>query len=244
MSTRKRKRMRGGGPRIAVLFSGRIKAYEFVKEKLKALQDKYSATFFCSLNKKTLSPYIQKFCDTYDMKPDQLHLEQTIAPDWLDSMEIHPHPGITRIGTYSVLYHIKKAFDLIEAYQQKNKTRFDIILYYRADIDPQETIQLSPPEKATVYVPNWGGLYNAEDWDRKYGIHASVTYGDYDSMKKYCATVDNIKDLCDTYNVAVSHEGLVTMQLIVSRINIERINHSFGMLPQRQQTNKEYDDFD
>ena len=67
-NTRSNKRNRlykkgGGKHRVAFLFSGRINAYEYVKENLLKLKDKYNATFFASINKSSITPYIQSFFD-------------------------------------------------------------------------------------------------------------------------------------------------------------------------------------
>lgn len=240
MSTRKRKnKLRGGNaPRVAVLFCGRIKAYENALEAMRPFKDAYPMTFFASINKKNMTPYIQKFCDAYEIGPDQVKLIPTVMPDWVN--KIDKHPACVPYNAYSILYHYEQAFKLLEAYKEKHKKEFDIIVQYRPDVHPAGPLDLSTVEKNTVYIPNWGGCVNPHDWDRRYGIHAAMSYGDFDTMKKYCSAVSNLEEMADKYNVAMGHEAIVTMNIVLTDLHVVRIGHQFGLNHQRQAPHPEY----
>jgi len=63
--------------RVAILFCGRIKGYTNVEQTLLKLQKKYNATVFCSLNKRTKSDYIKRFCEKFGISDERLNLEPT-----------------------------------------------------------------------------------------------------------------------------------------------------------------------
>lgn len=246
-----RRKSRGGHKKnIAVLFSGRIKGYEACKRHLLELKHKYSPVFFCSLNKKLLSPYIRKFCKIFNIdtgeqnsKNKRLNLEPTVLPEWIDELDTHPYNQTMNV--YSVLLHNKRAFDMVTEYQNRNNMRFDIILLYRADIKSNNMILLKDVKPNTVYIPEGDeSIIHPEEWHRKYGINSVMSYGDYSSMQKYCEAVDNIQNLHEKVNVGVHHEGLILQNIIDKNLKISRFPYEYYFEESRHKPNKEYNMYD
>ena len=153
-------KLRGGSNeslKVAILFVGRIKGYEHVKDNLTRIKDKYKPTVFCSLNKTNKTDYVKGFCEFMDIPDERLHLEKTPPyPDYWNHVKVADSligkwgDGDAKQSAYSNFYHMQKGLNLLE----KDKTIYDIILYYRADIDTNEDLKLIYPVKdMTVYIP-------------------------------------------------------------------------------------------
>lgn len=236
------RKIRGGNPlKVAVLFSGRVKAYEHCMNDLNKLRNKYSPTFFCSLNTKVDSPYIKTFSETFNIGSEQLNLEPTIVPPWVEKIDVHPWNK--RYNVYSTLYHNYKAFDILTKYQNKHKIKFDLILLYRADLHNVGELKLEKPVNNTIYIPfatnhdnnMSSNYYHPDSWDRKYGINVTMAYGNYDAMKVYCDAVNNIQDLHTKYNIAMHHEGIIFIYLINKNISVKKFNIEFTLHPKRKE---------
>ena len=170
--------------KVAILFSGRIRGYEHVINNLKAIKDTYNPQIFCSLNEVELTDDIKRFCEILSIPLEHVNIEQTLLPDWSDKCNLM-NPTL---NVYSMFYHENKAFGLIENYMKVNSVEFDCILYYRADMNPKEPLELVVPDKNTIYIPN----------DRGYGgLNDRMAYGNYDSMKVYCNLISSFQGLCN-----------------------------------------------
>jgi hypothetical protein len=157
-------------PKVAILFSGRIKGYENVKDNLESIKKAYNPIVFCSLNKRFNSEYIKGFCDFMGITTDQLKLIRSprVPNVLLDNPKVHADPDWVRgikhgnsegkegrySGAYSYMFQMKSVYELMEEYQKRNNMVFDIVLSYRADIDTKEKLELAYPVKdMSLYVP-------------------------------------------------------------------------------------------
>jgi len=226
-------------PKVAMLFGGRVKGYEAVNDSLKAIKDKYNATVFCSLNKVTKSNYIKGFCDIMSISDDRLNLEKTPKyPEYLNNVTMADTvkgkwgDGVALESVYSFFYHLDKAFKLIEDYQTKNNMMFDIVLYYRADIETKADLTFKLPIKdMTVYVP-----VNEPSCDYG-GLCAQLAYGNYKSMKYYCNMIDSIKYMTTEQRVVLHAETIIKKHLENGKINIERFSYVHTLTQLRHQPN-------
>lgn len=212
---------RGGALRVAVLFYGRINAYEKVLDGLNRLKERYAPTFFCSLNRPKETPYIKKFMDTFGMTKEQYALEPTVVPDYFTKCRKNEESQY--LNTYSLFYHLNKAYELVDKYQKAHGRPFDIIIAYRADIQTGDTIPLQPPKLNTIYIPK-GSDYG--------GISGMMAYGSPDSMKKYCSVLNHLMEYCN--KVSINHEVLLKAHLEAQQLNIERFSFPFSLHPDRQ----------
>jgi len=177
---------------LAILIVGRIKGYTHVEQTLMHLQKQYNATFFCSLNKKHRSAYIDTFCKKFNIGDDQLNLELLKTPEHIlhyPAFYTNPH------NLYSFFYHLNKSFEVLEKYQDKHRVKYNCVLLYRADIESSEDLQIVPPEKDTVYIPI------AKD---AWGINGEIAYGDFHTMKKYCNLVNLLETLIKDPHIVCS----------------------------------------
>jgi hypothetical protein len=221
---------------LAILIIGRIKGYTHVKDKLLSLQKKYHAKMFCSLNKKGKSEYIQKFCETYDVKDEQLYLEPVAPPEYMTKYSIPVHLVVDRV--YSCCYHKQKCFELMEKYQEAHNMKFECILYYRADVDEFEEFKFEPLEENTIFIP-------AEKYPHirdTGGINDQIAYGNYEVMKKYCGIIDSLKDICDEEGVLYHPELLVKKYIDRKNLLVKRVPYDYMLHPTRLEPLAEYDD--
>jgi hypothetical protein len=228
-----------GPNNIAILFSGRIKGYTYIEQHLDALQKKYNATFFISLNKEQRSEYIDNFCKKFNIGDDQAIIEKTISPEWIRSFNVEYHVPEGKEGShvdnmYSMVQNIYSAFNLIAPYQEKHNTQFDCILFYRADIHSEEIINITMPVENTVYIP--------EDFDWLGGINYQIAYGNYDAMKKYCDLVNNLQKLCGEQRISYHPETLLKKHLENEGLTIVRFPYNYSLHPKRHESIPEYDD--
>jgi hypothetical protein len=133
---------------LAVIFSGRIKGYENIENHLRYIKDTYNATFFVSLNKGIGSAYIDTFCKKFSLGVDQIKIEQTKSPEWLRSFDVDYDVTGGKEGSgadhqYSMFYNIQSAFSMIKPYEEKNNMKFDCVMFYRADIDAEDELNIT-----------------------------------------------------------------------------------------------------
>ena len=209
---------------VAMFFVGRIKHYTDVEANLMKIKAKYNPTFFCSLNKKVKSDYIKTFCDKFGIQDSQINLETTVIPDWVKTL---PKEGETSYdNTYSMFYHMNKAFQLIEAYQTKNKMKFDCVLLYRADMGSSDVLQLELPLENTIYIPL--------DHDYR-GLNDQLAYGSFNTMKKTCECVKNIQKICKEQGVLYNPEAIYKKHIMNEGLNISRFKYVYSLLDSRNQ---------
>jgi hypothetical protein len=213
--------------RVAIFFSGRIKGFQYLNT-LHLIKEKYNPTFFCSLNEESITDEILLFLKTFNLSKNQYNIEKTIVPEILYTFRKHPVTIVS--NTYSMFYHNKRCFDLIEKYPQK----FDIIIRFRADIDSPEILSLLHINPNTVYIPKGNDPYEGT-------INDQVAYGDFNTMKIYCEVVNNIIEFCTinkpqlikSFNSIMNKnklfhpETLMKRQLDLYKININRFDYKY-----------------
>ena len=233
------KRLKGGKSplRLAILFVGRIKAYDQpdIKENLRKIKEKYNPTVFCSLNKTNKTDYIKGFCEFMGITDDRIHLEKTPPyPDYMnhvnmaDTLHGKWGDGDAKQSAYSNFYHMQKAWNLLEKYTNN----FDIILYYRADIETKEDLSLVFPVKdSTAYVPQ-----NNPECDYM-GLCMAFLYGNPNTMRHFFNMIDSIEDMCKTQGVIYHAETLFKKHLENKQIAVERFPYIFTYTPSRHNPN-------
>jgi len=234
MNTTRRKRTTKIEPmKVAILFSGRIKGYKSVKKNLLRLKDQYSPTFFCSLNKKTYSPYIKEFCENFSIQKEQINLELLTEPEWITDIQdlsIYVNP----LNTWFMWYHLQKAFSLLTAYQATHNIKFDCILFYRADINSKVLLPLRMPVKNTIYIPDDNDFYDN-------GTNGIMAYGSYDTMLQYTNIVEYFKKLCKTSKIDSLHPELVLTKYLQNKhINVVRFPYKYILLKLRHMSVPEW----
>jgi hypothetical protein len=177
---------------VAVFFSGRIyhPNYETKVSKIKSLFAEYNTTFFLSINEITEEKqknYVSHFIREMNIADDCINIQQVKIPSYVYSYKKKDETNF--FNTYSMFYHNKQCFKLIENYTRKNNISFDLVLKFRSDINYQEPIKfIDTIHSNTVYIPqgyNFGG------------INDQIAYGNMDSMSKYCDCIGELKSLCD-----------------------------------------------
>lgn len=212
--------------KIAVLLSGRIcpnnlqfdqTIYDKNINTLKLLGD--DLTFFVSINKSAdNSEYTQKFLNELNITNNQINIEQTQEPQ-----ELYNYPKRMETvyhNAYSMFYHNKRSFQLMEEYQNKHNINFDVIIKFRGDLKSTEKFPIETPiNNLTVYIPN------SFDWS---GINDQIAYGDFDSMKIYSNCVDYILDYCK--NKIIFHpETILKYHLNTNNLKIKRFKYGYSI---------------
>jgi len=163
--------------RVAILFPGRIRGWQYCKESLKRLQDKYNATFFVSLNQQLPDESSNVFCDFFHLIPEQIAYIPTQTPEHYRQY----HSDGREHNYYSQWFHIKSAFDLCKNYCLKDSVVFDVVIKYRADIDTEMTLSIpNPIEPNRFYCPAHLS-YQTDD---------QIAFGDFQTMEKYSQLVN------------------------------------------------------
>jgi hypothetical protein len=231
-STKKNKKLK-----VAIIFPGRITAYEHCTG-LDDLYNRYDCTAFCSLNKSNTNEYLNTFFRKYNIGPSQTHFEKTVYPEWLFKLKKHPWTKYDNL--YSALYHAKRSFDLIKPYIVKNKVKFDVVLFYRADTHAKEPLILVKPVKNTVYIPEgfYGGhpegfLEQLKMTPQQYGINSTLAYGSYNSMKIYCGIVDCLHEICINNSIDFHHERLIMKGLELAHVNMHVFKYNYELHSRR-----------
>jgi len=225
---------------LAVIFSGRIKGYENIENHLRYIKDTYNATFFVSLNKGIRSAYIDTFCKKFSVGVDQIRIEQTKSPEWLRSFDVEygipgGKEGSGADHLYSMVYNIHSAFNMIKPYEEKNKMKFDCVMFYRADIDAEDELNITLPVENTVYIP-----YDY-DWS---GINNQIAYGTYDTMSKYSSLINNLQKLCGEDRVMYHPERLLKKHLENEGLQVIRFPFKYKLHSSRHDYNPEYDNYE
>ena len=146
-------------------------------------------------------------------------------------MELNKRKETSYEGTYSMFYNQKKAFDLITAYQQSNNMHFDCVIFFRADIDEEDELNIKPPSDNTIYIPE------ADDFC---GISDIVAYGNYNSMNKYTNLVNSIDYICRTQKIIYNPEAMLKQHLLNESLIIERFPYKYKLHPSRKKYNFAY----
>lgn len=207
--------------KVAIYYSGRVQHenYEKNKEQILKYNEKYDVVHFCSLNERGNSEeFIDIFRNDFGIKDDQYYIENTILPVYIQKLNISVDGNLANM--YSMFYHNYKCIELIKAYEDKHKIKFDVIVKFRADIKSNYFLDLeSPLLENTVYIPN------KFDWG---GINDQVGYGNRESMIKYSECFLKFVDV--GYIVKRFHpETILKGYLNYIKMNIKRITYEYHL---------------
>ena len=163
--------------RVAILLPGRIYGWQYCKESLKRLQEKYNATFFVSLNAEGPDESSTAFCSYFNLGPDQIKYSTTETPEQYKQYDIYRDRPY---NFYSQWFQIKSVFTLLKNYTSKHTIHFDCIVKYRADIDSKDILSLEYPQANRFYC----------QVHHIFQTHDTIAYGDFEMMEKYSKLVD------------------------------------------------------
>jgi hypothetical protein len=216
------KRLRGGQQpmQVAVLFAGRITGYENVLDKMIDIKNKYSPTYYCSLNKPAKDEEVERFSKDLGISPENINTESTPLPDFLNAVK--DYKSTSQHNGYSMFYHQNKAFSLIEKDVIDSKRHIDCVLYMRSDIDSPDKLDLEMPKQNTIYIPegfDYGG-YN----DR-------TAYGNFDAMKKYCSLITTLTSP-ESMN-GTNPEAILKLYLESQKLEIVRFKYKTCLRKER-----------
>lgn len=202
--------------KIAVLLSGRIyhPDYDATISRLKSLFNGpcSTATYFVSINvpDEETTNFIKRFIIDMNISKDCINIQQVQVPSYVYSFKKKEETDY--FNSYSMFYHNKLCFNMLEEHCKKYNNNFDIILKFRTDINYQNPLNIADViDKNTLYIPsgfNFGG------------INDQVAYGDYDAMSEYCDCIDDLKSICEE---GIFHPETILNQFLIKRdINIVR----------------------
>lgn len=133
-----------------------------------------------------------------------------------------------------MFYHRYKVFELCKAYSQKHNIKFDYVLFFRADIQSSDTLELIPLAPNTVYIP--------EGYDFEGGLNDLMAYGSMEVMEKYSNLVNNIKKMCIEQKLLFHPESFVRKHLENEAITVVRFPYSLELNPARKDHVSAYND--
>jgi len=205
--------------KVAVFFAGRITTgqYDLVIKNLKQFEELYDTTFFCSLNESVYDhSFTERLCKDLNITPERVNIEVTQEPPIIHTFSKRLDTCFHR--TWSMYYHNKRCFDLIQTYQQKYGITFDAVVKYRADLSSNNPLIINDNiQPNTVYIPV--GL----DYG---GTNDQVAYGNPGSMEQYCKCSDFIIQYCRN-KVLFHPETLLKHHLSKCGLQIERFNYPY-----------------
>jgi hypothetical protein len=162
--------------RVAILLAGRIKGWEYTKDSLKSLQDKYNALFFVSLNAEAPDESTNAFCQYFNVSPEQIVYIPTQTPEKYRQF----HPDGKEHNFYSQWFHVRSAFDLCKSYCLQKNTMFDVVIKYRSEIKPEHVLEIGTIIPKRFYCP----VHPA------YQTNDQMAYGDFQTMEAYSRLVN------------------------------------------------------
>lgn len=207
--------------KIAVIFSGRVKGFNFVVDQLKKIKENSDFYVSCGSHKESYDSFIKEF----DIPESNCFWNPVPIPKEFKGLNKASETKIENCS--SMFYHNKMAFELIK----KSKKVYDIVLKYRADINLGESPFLSfkecgnQLESNTVYIPK------GNDFG---GVNDQIAYGTPDSMELYCKTFDNIIKICGDGH-RFHPETLLFRNLERERVTIARFTFNWSLIHERKQ---------
>lgn len=207
---------------IAIFLPGRITSSQFrsVSDNLLQFTKHYNVVFFVSVNKSANDDhYNKKLFDKLDVNSGNVNIEVTKEPVELRNYSKKLESSYE--NCYSMFYHNKRCYDLLDAYQKSSGIQFHAVVKYRGDISSPELMHIiDNPLDDTVYIPE------GADWG---GVNDQVAYGTPESMRKYCNCVNKILEYCA--NGVIFHpETLLQHHLIQSHLRVQRFSYIYKLL--------------
>lgn len=251
---RSRYRKRGGAvgtKHLAILFYGRISSYEHSLEYINSIykNPRFNCVVFCSLNLKNKSQYITDFCKEFNIADEQINIEPTEYPaaykDNVHNKTFCETPT-SCINTYSMYYHQHKAFKLMEGYEKRHSTAFDIVVMFRPDMNAKDAPNVFPIEETiapnTIYVPRPVGAteigpngLTPEECEEQHGsdfyrngLTTLAAYGNKEAMKKYTSLIEQ-------GNPELDHPEVLLFEHVEKMgLKLHRFDHNIVLNPERK----------
>ena len=110
----------------------------------------------------------------------------------------------------SAFYNNMKAFEMIEDHQNEHGFVYDIVIKYRADILPDDVMDILDVEAGYLYIPE------GRDWvmDSRYGaLNDLIAYGDTEVMKVYSSLYRYLEEYLVNEHVIFHPESLLYYHL-------------------------------
>jgi len=220
--------------RVAVLLSGRIVTRDCrdTTRTLRKMFGHLDTTYFVSINEDVHDrAFTEQFTNDLNIEEECINIEKTIEPDELRRYRKKSETDYNR--TYSMFYHNKKCFELVEKYEIVHNRAFDILIKFRSDICNvrSKNVTFLNVEENVVYIPK------RYDYG---GINDHIAYGNKQSMRIYCSCADNIKSMCRS-DVVFHPETLLREHLRRCNIEIERFEFGYQIMPKTAVQNAKYD---
>jgi hypothetical protein len=168
--------------RIAVTFTGRVKAWEGQLAYLKSLKElRLPVDFFCSAG-----CYKEEF-DAFVAALEVVSADYvTYATDLPIDSYPHMGPGTCPYNIFSQAFHMKNVGRLIKEHAAKHGYEYKAIIRWRADLICHTPFPMAWPIPAnTVFIPH--------DDDCGPGINDRCAYGDAETMLKLYDLYDSMQ---------------------------------------------------
>jgi len=224
--------------RVAILLPGRIYGWQYCKESLKRLQNKYSATFFVSLNLEGPDESTRGFCEFFYVMPEQIVFIPTETPE----KYIKYYSDGRKSNLYSQWFHVKSAMELLKKYSIKHSILFDCVIKYRSDILSDFVLMIENHlEPNRLYCPI----------DPSYQTNDQIAYGDFQTMLLYSNLVDffeyfyhnnmfmygEYKHLIKPAEIFLFDYICILAQITQPKIDIIYFNYNYMLHPKRHLLN-------
>lgn len=213
--------------RVALCFTGRVKCFEdslnwFNKNFLENRE--LDVDVFCSINGSRDS-YNDSFLQAFKVK--RWYFNEYTLPYSASIFSHNKRPETNVYNLHSMLYNKKQCFHLIKQTQEDDDIRYDLILFFRADILPFENDFVIPDliqDTNAIYIPegyDWGG-YNDQ-----------IAHGNFDVMQKYCELYDKVIFYCLHEGCIFHPESLLKFHLDKSGVSVCRYKFAYKLNDKR-----------
>lgn len=215
--------------KIAVLISGRLKNrsptfdakwYEDSVRYLKSIFKQHTVTYFISINTSAHNDeFLHHFMDDMNVDVECVQVVETVQPEELRKYTNGAQVNQWGKNAYSMFFHTKNAFRLMQDYSKTYNVTFDSVVKFRSEIGSQQELCINDLAPNTVYIPA------GSDWG---GINDQVAHGDYESMWKYCQCADYVLTLCQS-GVNYHPETLLLKYIQTVGLNVVRTNFQYRL---------------
>lgn len=210
--------MNNNPTRLAIFFSGRIKAYEkninfknniinFCKE------NNVIVDFYCSVNLSEIDDYHKQFIETFNILPNRYHFEKFSYPENLINIPSYSWP--IRYNFTSMFYNTKKCLEMISA----SGIKYDIVMKYRTEVQNEcfSKFFFKNPKNNSIYIPRDYGYL---------GYNDQLAFGNLESMIKYSNIYDNLYKKEYQYKCP---EEILANYLINNKINVFFLDFKYDL---------------
>lgn len=239
--------------RIAVLISGHLRVFEktiksFVKNILGG--DKNNIDFFihtwetlgapdskesmdASINNIRTETKVNEIMSLYNPKGfiiekstvhSAIHAHASAAN--MTASEKSGFHGGTIFHYSCMLFSWKKAFQMMESYENETNTKYDLVIKYRTDIIFPDKIDVVNKKIATntIHIPSIANYYSN-------GINDQFAFGSRDAVKTYCLLYDNEIDYLNRKVInPLRPETLLRFHLTNYNVNVQPLAVRYYLL--------------